>query len=79
MLSMCLLFCFVIFWMLCCVMCEEKKNADNKTHERAQSDWRLTCGTMRDDVGGGLNAMLSDYLMSHSQLKKQSTKCIILQ
>ncbi len=28
MLSMCLLFCFVIFWMLCCVMCE--KNVDNK-------------------------------------------------
>ncbi len=24
MLSMCLLFCFVIFWMLCCVMCEKK-------------------------------------------------------
>ncbi len=26
---MCLLFCFVIFWMLCYVMCE-KKNVDNK-------------------------------------------------
>ncbi len=26
MLSMCLLFCFVIFWMLCCVMCEKNKN-----------------------------------------------------
>ncbi len=26
MLSMCLLFCFVIFWMLCCVMCD----VDNK-------------------------------------------------
>ncbi len=25
MLSMCLLFCFVIFWMLCCVMCEKNK------------------------------------------------------
>ncbi len=25
MLSMCLLFCFVIFWMLCCIMCEKKK------------------------------------------------------
>ncbi len=24
-LSMCLLFCFVIFWMLCCVMCEKNK------------------------------------------------------
>ncbi len=25
MLSMCLLFCFVIFWILCYVMCEKKK------------------------------------------------------
>ncbi len=30
MLSMCLLFCFVIFWMLCYVMCERKINVDNK-------------------------------------------------
>ncbi len=28
MLSMCLLFCFVIFWMLCCVMCEKNKYSE---------------------------------------------------
>ncbi len=34
MLSMCLLFCFVIFWMLCCVMCEKNKNnVNNKKKE----------------------------------------------
>ncbi len=26
MLSMCLLFCFVVFWILCCVVCEKIKN-----------------------------------------------------
>ncbi len=35
MLSMCLLFCFVVFWMLCCVMCE-KKNVDNKKRSLIQ-------------------------------------------
>ncbi len=30
MLSMCLLFCFVVFWILCCVVCEKIKNVDNK-------------------------------------------------
>ncbi len=25
MLSMCLLFCFVVFWILCCVVCEKIK------------------------------------------------------
>ncbi len=29
-LSICLLFCFVIFWMLCCVMGEKKNTVDNK-------------------------------------------------
>ncbi len=33
MLSMCLLFCFVIFWMLCCIMCEKKKKVDNKKND----------------------------------------------
>ncbi len=26
MLSMCLLLCFVVFWILCCVVCEKIKN-----------------------------------------------------
>ncbi len=25
MLSMCLFFCFVVFWILCCVLCEKNK------------------------------------------------------
>ncbi len=27
---MCLLFCFVLFWILCCVVCEKIKIVDNK-------------------------------------------------
>ncbi len=43
MLSMCLLFCFVIFWMLCCVMCEKNKiNVDNKQHQLHMLLTRLT-------------------------------------
>ncbi len=35
---------------------------------------------MRDGVGGELNALLLDYLMSHSPVRKHcSTKCIIEQ
>ncbi len=26
MLSMCLLFCFVLFWILCCVVCKKNEN-----------------------------------------------------
>ncbi len=54
-----------------------QSHASSKTHEHAQSDWRLTCGTMKDNVGGRLNAMLSDYLMSHSPLKKQLQRIIL--
>ncbi len=32
---MCLLFCFVIFWMLCCIMCEKKNiYVDNKKKKK---------------------------------------------
>ncbi len=36
MLSMCLLFCFVLFWIFCCVVCgkNKNKNVDNKKKEK---------------------------------------------
>ncbi len=45
-----------------------QSHASSKTHERAPSE--LTSDTMRDGVGGGLNAMLPDYLTSHSPVRK---------
>ncbi len=45
MLSMCLLFCFVIFWMLCCVMCEKKKILDDDTLYSHWSDSVMTSTT----------------------------------
>ncbi len=38
---MCLLFCFVILWMLCCVMCEKRKYDDNKKKSKKKK-WHLT-------------------------------------
>ncbi len=34
MLSMCLLFCFVVFWILCCVVCEKIKIVDSKKNNK---------------------------------------------
>ncbi len=60
MLSMCLLFCIVIFWMLCCVMCEKKKKkktVDNKNKTNANVRHYiisyqifLYCGTAECDI-----------------------------
>ncbi len=44
MLSMGLLFCFVIFWMLCCVMCEKNKKM-LITKEKAYSQCDLQVQT----------------------------------
>ncbi len=46
-----------------------QSHASFKTHERAPSEQRLTSDMMRDAVGGGLNATLSDYLMTHAAFK----------
>ncbi len=52
-----------------------QSHASPKTRERAP-----TCDTMRGGAGGGLNATLSDYLTSHSPVRKYyNTKRIILQ
>ncbi len=42
MLSMCLLFCFVIFWILCCVVCEKNKKLliTKKEYQPSRSCWR---------------------------------------
>ncbi len=49
-------------------------------HERTQADQCLISDNLRDTIGGGLNATLSDYLRSQSPVRKHyCTKHVILQ
>ncbi len=43
---------------------------DLQSHASERAPSELTSDTMRDGVGGGLNAMLPDYLTSHSPVRK---------
>ncbi len=46
------LFCFVIFWMLCYVMCEKKKNVDNKKKKYCSYQTCVFCITSAVSVLG---------------------------
>ncbi len=51
-LSICLLFCFVIFWMLCCdVVYEKEKNVDNKKKKKYRIGIDIGINIGIDDTG----------------------------
>ncbi len=56
---MCLLFCFVIFWMLCCVMCEKiNKNVDDK---KIVDCSRVLYSVGQKHINEGLHFTVSSY------------------